>query len=98
MIQTMKCKLCGTIIQPPEIIIGEASRDRKQRTVRKLMNHTQKRLEAEAKLGGGPHLEAAQKAAARCNMIAANLNGVFLTEHFDLPEELEADRRALLRD
>ena len=95
----MKCKLCGKIIEPPEILIGEPEGKRKQRTVRKLMKHMEERVETEAKSGrGGPHLEATQKAAMRCNLIAANLNGVFLTEHFEMPEDLQSDRQALLRD
>ena len=99
MIALMKCKLCGKIIEPPQLLIGEPEGKRKQRTVRKLMKHMEERVETEAKSGrGGPHLEATQKAAMRCNLIAANLNGVFLTEHFEMPEDLQTDRQALLRD
>jgi len=97
-IGSIKCKICGKEILPPEIEMGESSTAREQRTIGKLLSHLQKRAESEQRLGtGGPHLQAIQQAAAKSMHISGNLNGALLTGNFELPADLEAQRVDLLR-
>ena len=95
-IGSLKCKICRKEIEPPPLVIGESSEDRDKRIIARILQHLSKRAEME-KAGGGPHLEAIQKAAATCMHIGSNLNGALLTGNFELPEELEQQRLSLLR-
>ena len=96
-IGSLKCKICGKEIEPPPLVIGEySSEDRDKRVIARVLQHLSKRAEME-KAGGGPHLEAIQKAAATCMHISSNLNGALLTGNFELPEDLEQQRLSLLR-
>ena len=97
-IGSMKCKICGKKIEPPEIVIREDPAAHDGRIIGKLLNHLRKRAEFERKSPhGGPHLQAIQQAAATCMNISSNLNGALLTGNFELPEGLENQRQSLLR-
>lgn len=95
-IGSLKCKICSKEIEPPAVLIGESSEFRDKRIIVRLLTHLQKRAEFE-RAGGGPHLDAIQRAAATCMHISSNLNGALLTGNFELPAELEKQRLDLLR-
>lgn len=95
----MKCRLCGKIIPLPVEIIGETPQQRQMRMVGALMAHITRAIDEEQKTKlSRRHTEAAKLASTQATTIAANMNGALIVQNFDIPEELEAARRDLLRD
>lgn len=84
----VKCKLCGTTIKPPELIIGEDPRIGLLKQIQKMATHMSRRAEDEARDGATqkPHLEAYALHQAQ----AQNLAGVLMSRCFDLSPELQA--------
>ena len=90
----MKCKLCGKIISPPDEtpLIGEPPQVRNQKIIARLMKHMQSRVEAEAKIGSGPHLQA----MAESSVASQNFSGALLIGHFEISPDMEQDRQYVL--
>ena len=91
----MKCKLCGKIISPPDEtpLIGEPPQVRNQKIIQRLMRHMQNRVEAEAKLGAGEHLQA----MADATVASQNFSGALLIGYFEISPDMEKGRQLVMQ-